>query len=85
MSNSDVAQSETDRQEQVNARALASIHAQRVRRSARGYAVMSGALGFGEGVNGSGLMAKISHGAKLFCIGFALLVPSLLVWQVLLD
>ena len=28
---------------------------------------------------------KAGHAAKLFCIGFAFLTPSLLVWQVLLK
>jgi hypothetical protein len=76
--------SEQKRQAEVNARALASIKATRRKSEAQGYAVMSGALGYGEGALGSGTFGKISHGAKLFCILFAMLAPSLLVWGYLL-
>ncbi|MGZ2256137.1 hypothetical protein [Roseobacter sp. A03A-229] len=76
--------SEQERQSQVTAQALSSIKARDVRREARGYAVMASFLGYGEGALGDGKFGKISHAAKLFCIGFAFLVPSLLVWQVLL-
>jgi hypothetical protein len=65
-------------------RAVASIEAQKRRREARGYALMSAVDGYGTGANGRGTFGKISHAAKLFCIGFAFLVPSLLVWHVLL-
>lgn len=75
---------EQERQARVNARALDSITSRRRRREARGYAVMASAASYGEGALGSGAFGKISHTAKLFCIGFAMLVPSLLVWRVLL-
>jgi hypothetical protein len=45
---------------------------------------MAAALGYGEGALGKGKFGKISHAAKLFCIGFAFLVPSLLLWRVVL-
>ena len=31
------------------------------------------------------LIGKAGHAAQLFCIGFAFLAPSLLVWYVLLS
>ncbi|MCV3271473.1 hypothetical protein [Roseobacter sinensis] len=76
--------SERERQSEVNARALSAIESQSIRQEARGYAVMASFLGYGEGALGTGTFGKISHWAKLFCIGFAFLVPSLLVWRVLL-
>ena len=76
--------SEKERQAQINEHALASIRAQDRKREARGYAVMAAFQGYGESALDSGIFGKISHGAKLFCIAFAFLVPSLLVWHVLL-
>ncbi|WP_298844137.1 hypothetical protein [uncultured Roseobacter sp.] len=75
---------EKERQARVNRRALESIEAGKVRESARGYAVISSAVGYGEGALGNGVFGRVSHGAKLFCILFAMIVPSLLVWRVLL-
>ncbi|WP_299967812.1 hypothetical protein [uncultured Roseobacter sp.] len=75
---------EQERQSKINGDALASVLATGRRREARGYAMMSAALGYGEGALGTGVFGKISHLAKLFCIGFAFLAPSLLVWYVLL-
>ena len=75
---------ELDRQVQVHAAALASIDAEAVKKEARGYSVMLGVFGYGKVVRGDGKLAKISHLAKLFCISFALLVPSLLIWRVVL-
>ncbi|WP_300060927.1 hypothetical protein [uncultured Roseobacter sp.] len=84
MENLDLQLSEHERQSRVNERAVSSIKSRQRRREARGYAVMAGFLGYGEGALGEGKFGKISHAAKLFCIGFAFLVPSLLVWRVLL-
>ncbi|WP_300037080.1 hypothetical protein [uncultured Roseobacter sp.] len=84
MENLDSQLTEKERQAEVNRRAMASVQAQRIRREARGYAVMGSALNYGEGAMGGGAFGKISHGAKLFCILFAMLVPSLLIWRVLL-
>lgn len=75
---------EQERQTRVNARALSALATRDRKRESRGYAVMAGFLGYGEGALGDGAFGKISHAAKLFCIGFAFLVPSLLVWHVLL-
>lgn len=63
---------------------IASIEAEKVKREAQGYVMIGGAMAYGEGALGTGLFGKISHGAKLFCILFAMLAPSLLIWQVLL-
>ncbi len=75
---------EKARQEETFQDALRQIELGKLRQQARGHAVMSSALGYGESALGGGKLAKFSHGAKLFCIGFAFLVPSLLVWRVLL-
>lgn len=84
MENLETQLGEKERQQHVYEQALNSINANKTRRSASGYAVMAAAIGYGEGSMGSGKFGKISHAAKLFCIGFAFLVPSLLVWRVLL-
>ena len=75
---------EKERQEMVYQSALAEIRSDETRKSAGGHAVMAAALGYGEAATGTGTFGKVSHAAKLFCIGFAFLVPSLLVWRVLL-
>ncbi len=75
---------EKERQARVNETALASIKSAKLKREARGYAVMASALSYGEGATGDGAFGKISHAAKLFCILFAMLAPSLLIWSVLL-
>ncbi|WP_300012114.1 hypothetical protein [uncultured Roseobacter sp.] len=75
---------EKERQARVNEMALASIKSAKLKREASGYAVMASALSYGEGAMGDGAFGKISHAAKLFCILFAMLVPSLLIWIVLL-
>ncbi|WP_295313890.1 hypothetical protein [Roseobacter sp.] len=84
MENLETELSEKERQARVNEAALASIAAERNRRSASGHAVISSAMGYGSGALGKGVFGRISHAAKLFCILFAFLVPSLLIWQVLL-
>lgn len=84
MENLETDLSEKERQSIVNARALQSIRQSNLKREAQGYAVLSGALGYGEGALGQGMFGKISHAAKLFCIGFTFLAPSLLIWHVLL-
>lgn len=76
--------SEKERQAQMNEQALASIQTEKSKREAGGYAVMAAFLGYGEGALGKGAFGKISHAAKLFCIAFAFLAPSLLIWRVLL-
>ena len=75
---------EKERQEAVNKAALRSMAIEETRQKASGYAVMAAVIGYGEGALGKGAFGKISHFAKLFCIGFAFLVPSLLIWRVLL-
>lgn len=84
MENLDTQLSEKERQQSVYERSVKSIKSEQTKREASGYAVMSAAIGYGEGSLGEGKFGKVSHYAKLFCIGFAFLVPSLLVWQVLL-
>lgn len=84
MENLAVQLNDKERQAEVYQAARAEIEAHNTRRKARGYAVMAAALGYGEGAIGNGTFGKVSHAAKLFCIGFAFLVPSLLIWRVLL-
>jgi hypothetical protein len=45
---------------------------------------MAGMMSFGEASKGGGLFPVVVHGAKLFCIAFAFLVPNYLVWSLLL-
>jgi len=84
MENLETQLSEKERQMNVYEQSIASLNAEKRKREAGGYALMAAAIGYGEGSLGSSRFGKISHGAKLFCIGFAMLVPSLLVWRVLL-
>ena len=76
--------SEQSRQDQVYDAALLSIKAAERSKERGGYAVMSAAMGYGEGAMGNGVLAKVSKGAQLFCIAFACAAPPLLVWIVLL-
>lgn len=75
---------EQARQDAVYEAAMSSITAARRNKERDGYVVIGSAMSYGEGALGDGVFAKISHGAKLFCIAFACAVPPLLVWQVLL-
>lgn len=84
MENLEYQLSEKERQQKVNELALESLNSDMRRSEARGYAVMSAALGYGEGSTGNGTFGKISHVSKLFCILFAFLIPSILIWHVVL-
>ncbi|MFK7744176.1 MAG: hypothetical protein AB8B47_03910 [Roseobacter sp.] len=84
MENLETQLNEKERQQQANDAALMAIEAEKKHREASGYAIMSAVMGYGEGAMGNGTFGKVSHTAKLFCIGFAMLVPSLLIWRVLL-
>ena len=75
---------EINRRDSVFQEAMRSIEGKNTRDAARGHAMMAAILGYGSSAEGDGTFGKISHFAKLFCIGFAMLVPSLLVWRVLL-
>ena len=82
MENLDAQLSEKERQDAAYAGAIEKMRSENTRAEARGYAVMAAALGYGEGALGAGTFGKVSHFAKLFCILFAMLVPSLLLWRV---
>ncbi|MFK7764999.1 MAG: hypothetical protein AB8B62_17180 [Roseobacter sp.] len=84
MENLDRQLSEKERQEAVYENAMRLINLKDRSRDANGEKVMSAVMGFGEGALGDGKLSKVNHFAKLFCIGFTLLLPSLLVWDVLL-
>jgi enamine deaminase RidA (YjgF/YER057c/UK114 family) len=73
---------ETARRDAVYDDAIRSIAQARTRRAAAGHAWMAAAMGYGAGSTGTGLFGRISHIAKLFCIGFAFLAPSLLLVHV---
>lgn len=75
---------EQTRQDRVYDSAMLSLKAAKRDDERQGYAVMSAAMVYGAGSLGDGVFAKISHGAQLFCIGFACAAPPLLVWIVLL-
>lgn len=84
MQNLETQLDEKERQNQVYHNAVAQIRSDELRKAAGGHGIMAAALGYGESAMGNGTFGKISHAAKLFCIGFAFLVPSLLIWRVLL-
>jgi hypothetical protein len=84
MENLETQLNERERQAAVYAEAMKSVQSEKRRQEAQGYAVLAGALGYGEGALGKGKFGKITHAAKLFLIAFAFLTPSLLIWQVLL-
>lgn len=76
--------SEAERQRVVYETAMASISRERETAPAGGHATMAAAMGYGASASDGFVMSKVSHGAKLFCILFAMLTPSLLIWQVML-
>lgn len=84
MENLETQLSEKERQQAVYEQALKSLKKSQSLRAASGYAVMSAALSYGEGSMGNGAFGKISHYAKLLCILFAFLIPSVLIWHVVL-
>ena len=75
---------EQTRQDQIYDAAMLSLQAAKRDDERNGYAVMSAAMGYGEGSIGDGVFAKVTHGAQLFCIAFACAAPPFLVWHVLL-
>lgn len=75
---------EQARQDAVYEAAMRSIASERKEQERQGYALMAGAMSYGEGALGDGLFAKVSHAAQLFMIAFACATPPLLVWIVLL-
>lgn len=75
---------EAKRQAAVREAAMVSIQRKQMSQMAGGHAVMAGLMGFGEAAEGRGVFPGIVHGAKLFCIAFAFLVPNYLVWSILL-
>lgn len=63
---------------------MASINREEAAQEKSGYAVMAAAMTYGEGSIGDGLFGEVSHAAKLFMIGFACVLPVVLVWRYLL-
>lgn len=84
MENLETQLSEKEHQQEIYANAMRAIEAKAKCRAESGYAVMAAAAGYGVSAPGNNAFGKISRAAKLFCIGFAFLVPSLFVWHVLL-
>jgi hypothetical protein len=84
MENMDKQLAEHERQAAVYAAAMERINADRLKQEAQGYMMIGGAMAYGEGALGTGLFGKASQAAKLFCILFAMLAPSLAVWKYLL-
>ena len=70
---------EQARQDAVYQSAMASIQRSKMEQEKQGYVVMAGFMSYGEGALGDGWFGKVSHAAKLFCIGFAFAVPPLMV------
>ena len=75
---------EQARQDAVYEAAMQSLNAKARETERQGYVVMSAAMNWGEGSLGDGVFGKVSHAAKLFMIGFACVLPPLMVWIVLL-
>ncbi|PTX54809.1 hypothetical protein C8N43_3630 [Litoreibacter ponti] len=78
------AEMEVSKMSEKTKTALASIDATERKRAAAGYAVIGGAMAYGEGSLGDGVFGKISFAAKWFCIWFAMIAPVLLFWRVAL-
>lgn len=76
---------EAQRQAAVTEAAMASIRRKDMAQMASGHVLMAGMMGFGDASSGRGLFPAVVHGAKLFCIAFAFLVPNYLVWSILLS
>ena len=72
------------RQNEVYQAALSSIDASKRNSERNGYAILAVAMNYGLIANGAGAFGKVSHGAKLFTIGFAVALPPLHVWYMLL-
>lgn len=62
--------------------ALASIETERRKTAAAGYAVIGGAMAYGDGSLGDGVFGKISSASKWFVLWFAMIVPVYLFWSV---
>ncbi len=62
--------------------ALASIAAKDLQVEAQGYAMIGGAMNYGEASLGTGLFGRISTAAKWFCIWFGIVVPVILFIRV---
>lgn len=77
-----MAELETAKMADKTKQALASIEARERKSAAAGYAVIGGAMNYGEGSLGDGLFGKVSSGAKWFVIWFAMIVPVFLFWTV---
>ncbi|NSX54098.1 hypothetical protein [Parasulfitobacter algicola] len=70
---------EEQRQKAVYDAAMASVKQSERKRQAAGYAVMAGAMGYGEAALGDGKFAKLSKAAKLFCIAALFILPNALI------
>ncbi len=73
------------RQQDVFKQAMAQIERDNRRREAAGYAIMAGAYALEPAAKGEGLPGKLVHGAQLFLIAAAGIIPNYLVWSVLLS
>lgn len=65
-----------------HARAMASIRAKARKSEAAGYAVMAGAMSYGEAAQGASRFGRTARGAKWFVLWFAMALPSLLLIRV---
>ena len=62
--------------------ALASIERKKLKQEAAGYAVMAMFAGFESATEGQGWFARLTRGARWFCIWFAMILPVYLFWSV---
>lgn len=64
--------------------ALASIIDQQRREEAAGYAMIGGLMAYGDGLKEGGVFATVSKFAPWFVLWFAMVIPVVLFWQVIL-
>ena len=64
--------------------ALAEIETEKRKAEASGYAVIGGAMAYGEAALSDGIFGKVSSAMKWFVIWSAMVIPVLLFWTVIL-
>jgi hypothetical protein len=84
LSDYEVFDPEVQRRKKVFEEGMARIKAERVRQSARGYAVMAAVDSLEPASRGEGRMGKLVNWSKFICILFAGVAPNFLVWKLLL-
>ena len=71
---------EETRHSETYLRAVAAIEAEKRERERKSYALMMTAAAIGSGANGQGRLGRVTQLARNFCILFAFLTPSILLY-----